>query len=132
MSEKAHGNRPGFNPPLSEEEAARILSEGDPPDHFTVLSRRRATPISDEQAAAILKEQSPQSSNADPLPVAQRAGPTPPEVLPYRGKPDGVDTHAMPPPHTMPLGYRVLRLALWLSVAVVSLGAMLSSVRCER
>ena len=82
--------------------------------------------------AAILKEQSPQALNADPLPMAKPAGPKPPEVLPYRGKPDGFDADAMPPPHTMPLGYRVLRLALWLSVAVVSLGAMLSSVRCER
>jgi hypothetical protein len=132
MSEKAQGNRDGSNPPLSEEEAAQILSERQPPDHFTVLSRRRATPISDEQAAAILKEQSPPSPKAAPLPLAKPAGPKPPEVLPYRGKPDGFDADAMPPPHTMPLGYRVLRLALWLSVAVVSLGAMFSSVRCER
>lgn len=134
MLENAYGHPPvpGSVPPLSEDDAARILSQGEAPDHFEVLSRRRATPISDEQAAAILKEKAPTPYAADALPVARRAEPMPPAVLSYRGKAPSIHAVEMPPPHTLPLGYRVLRLALWLSVAAASLGAMLSSLRCEK
>lgn len=116
---------------LSEQEALRILMQPSPPDRFSILNRRGRR-LSDTQIVQILQEPSdqPASGSADsppPLPIARPAQ-LPAVPLNYRNRVRDARRRPEVPLTALPLGYRILRVAVWAVVAAVMLLVMIHSL----